>query len=149
MLSLSPLKLLIVVMVGLVVLGPDKVPQVARQVAHAWRAVREFRTRIEGEIRETMPDLPSTTDIARMARSPVQYLNRLAEMPTKAVDATKTELRHLGFPHSEPASAPDAASPSWEPGTVAPGTDANLPPGSGSPAAHSPLGELPIDPGMN
>src|SRR5579862_5905580 len=81
MLSLSPVKILIVLVVGLVLLGPDKLPQVARQLGAAWRAFRQFHERMEAEIRQTIPDLPSTGEIARFARSPVALLNRLADHP--------------------------------------------------------------------
>jgi hypothetical protein len=46
-----------------------------------WRHLKEFQMRIEREVRETMPDLPPTHEIARMARSPARFLNSLAKMP--------------------------------------------------------------------
>jgi TatA/E family protein of Tat protein translocase len=80
-LSFSPIKLLIVLVVAAVLVGPDKVPQVARQLGAAWRAFRSFHERVESEVRQTIPDLPSTTEIARLARSPVAFLNQLADLP--------------------------------------------------------------------
>lgn len=85
MLSLSPLKLLIVLAVALVLLGPDKVPQLARQLGAAWRAFREFHEKIESDLRKSVPDLPSTDELVRLARSPVSVLDRLAKMPDTKV----------------------------------------------------------------
>jgi hypothetical protein len=58
MLDLSPAKLLVIVIVAVILLGPDKLPQVARQVGAAWR----------------------TQEIARFARSPMTVLNRWAAL---------------------------------------------------------------------
>jgi TatA/E family protein of Tat protein translocase len=79
--SLSPVKILIVLVVALVLLGPDKLPQFSRQIGGAWRELRKWQEKIESGVRENLPDLPSTRDIARMARSPVALLNTLADLP--------------------------------------------------------------------
>ena len=86
MLNLDPAKLLIIAVVAVILLGPDKLPQVARQVGGAWRSFNEFRHRMETEVRGSIPDLPSTTDIARLARSPSALLNHLSTMDGKGED---------------------------------------------------------------
>jgi sec-independent protein translocase protein TatB len=105
MFNLDPAKLLIIAVVAVILLGPDKLPQVARQVGGAWRSFNEFRHRMETEVRGSIPDLPSTTDIARLARSPSALLNHLSTMDGKGEDAT--------------AEAADGATPETPP---APGT---------------------------
>ncbi len=80
MLNLDPAKLLVIAVVAIILLGPDRLPQVARQVGAAWRSFNEFRHRMETEVRNTMPDLPSTSEIARLARSPSALLNHLSSM---------------------------------------------------------------------
>ncbi|HWE66578.1 MAG TPA: twin-arginine translocase TatA/TatE family subunit [Acidimicrobiales bacterium] len=82
MLNLDPAKLLIIAVVAVILLGPDKLPQFARQVGGAWRSFNEFRHRMETEVRSSIPDLPSSTDIARLARSPSALLNHLSNMGT-------------------------------------------------------------------
>jgi sec-independent protein translocase protein TatB len=79
-LNLDPSKLLIIAVVAVILLGPDKLPQVARQVGSAWRSFGEFRHRMESEVRSSIPDLPSSADIARLARSPSALLNHLSNM---------------------------------------------------------------------
>jgi sec-independent protein translocase protein TatB len=88
MLNLDPAKLLVIAVVAIILLGPDKLPQVARQVGGAWRSFNEFRHRMETEVRSSMPDLPSTTEIARLARSPSALLDHLSNMGT---DETEDE----------------------------------------------------------
>jgi sec-independent protein translocase protein TatB len=80
MLNLDPAKLLVIAVVAIILLGPDRLPQVARQVGAAWRSFNEFRHRMESEVRNTMPDLPSSSEIARLARSPSALLNHLSSM---------------------------------------------------------------------
>ena len=84
MLSLSPMKMFIIVAVVVILLGPDKLPEVAHKLGSTWQSLRRFQQRVEDEVRGSLPDLPSTGDIARMARNPVTVLNRLAERATNA-----------------------------------------------------------------
>lgn len=82
MLSLSPMKIFIIVAVVVMLLGPDKLPEVAHKIGSTWQSVRRFQQRMEDEVRGSLPDLPSTGDIARMARNPVTVLNQLADRAT-------------------------------------------------------------------
>lgn len=79
MFNLSPFKIMIIVAVILVVLGPDKLPQAARQIGNGWRSLKQFQQRVESEVRDAIPTLPSSGDLARVVRSPVNLLNELAE----------------------------------------------------------------------
>jgi Sec-independent protein translocase protein TatA len=88
MLNLDPSKLLIIAVVATILLGPDRLPAFARQVGGAWRSFTAYRHRMEAEIRSSMPDLPSTAEIARLARSPYALLDHLSTMSSDA-DGTK------------------------------------------------------------
>jgi sec-independent protein translocase protein TatB len=79
MLDLSPAKLLVILVVGVIVLGPDKLPKLARQLGAAWGDLRRLRARVEEEVRGTFPDLPSTYQVAQAVRSPLALLDRLAD----------------------------------------------------------------------
>jgi hypothetical protein len=80
MFNLDPAKLLIIAVVAVILLGPDKLPQFARQVGGAWRSLNEFRHRMESDVRDHIPDLPSGAEIAHFARSPTALLNRLSTL---------------------------------------------------------------------
>ena len=88
MLNLDPSKLLIIAVVAIILLGPDRLPAFARQVGGAWRSFIAYRHRMEAEIRSSMPDLPSTAEIARLARSPHALLDHLSTMSSDT-DGTK------------------------------------------------------------
>jgi sec-independent protein translocase protein TatB len=79
MLSLSPAKILVILVIALIVLGPDKLPSMARQAGAVWHDLRKLRGRLESEVRGAFPDLPSTEQVARAVRSPLSYLDGLAD----------------------------------------------------------------------
>jgi sec-independent protein translocase protein TatB len=126
MLNISPAKILIVLVVALLLLGPDKLPQVARQLGAAWRTLRGFHERVEQEVRDTIPDLPSSADLARLARSPVAFLNQLADMPADQLEE----------PVPDPgAEAPAEGEGDWPADAAAPGpADPPAPPAAVAPA---------------
>ncbi len=149
MLNLDPAKLLIIAVVAIILLGPDKLPQVARQVGGAWRSFNEFRHRMETEVRSSIPDLPASHEIARLARSPSALLNHLSNMGTDdgadgtaatagaAVDGTAAETA------ADTSGAQSMAPP--------PATNGNLngtSNGSVSTPAHSEV-VVPGDPTLN
>jgi TatA/E family protein of Tat protein translocase len=89
-LNLDPSKLLVVAVVAVIVLGPDKLPEFARQVGATWRSFLVFRQRMESEVRNSVPDLPSTTELARYARSPVALLDRLSSVASVEDDVANS-----------------------------------------------------------
>jgi TatA/E family protein of Tat protein translocase len=100
-LNLDPAKLLVIAVVAVVLLGPDRLPQVARQVGAAWKSFNEFRHRIETDVRKSVPDLPSSHDIARLARSPSALLNHLSNMATDGVETTTMSANAAAKPSSD------------------------------------------------
>jgi|ERR1035437_339069 Sec-independent protein translocase protein TatA len=115
MLSLSPMKIFIIVAVVVILLGPDKLPDIAHKLGTSWQSLRRFQERVESEVRGALPDLPSTGDIARMARSPLSALNELADRASSATpqndddattDATPSPTSSLFTPLVNPPSTP-------------------------------------------
>ncbi len=100
---------LVIGFIGIVLLGPDKLPGFARQVGGLWNAIKDYQNRIETGFREQMPNLPSTGEMARMARSPVSLLNKLADFdiasePVREDPGAATPTHDDAFP--EDPSAP-------------------------------------------
>ena len=87
MFNLDPGKLIVIAVVAIILLGPDKLPQFARQVGGAWRTFSDFRHRMEAEVRSSMPDLPPTSEIARLARSPSALLTHLSNLSSEDDEA--------------------------------------------------------------
>ena len=110
MFNLDPAKLIVIAVVAIILLGPDKLPQFARQVGGAWRTFNDFRHRMESEVRSTMPDLPPTSEIARLARSPSALLTHLSNLPSEGEEAPDTSYE----PPDEAAVASAAANGAGE-----------------------------------
>ena len=108
MFTLNPIKIMVIVAVVLVLLGPDKLPEVAHRLGSSWRALKRLQERVETEVRDALPDLPSTSDLARMARSPVNLLNQLADkVDEKEAAATVGDVTPVPGPDQDaPAPAP-------------------------------------------
>ncbi len=54
MLNLGPMELLVILVVALVVLGPDRLPQVSRQVGKAVAELRRWSSRVNAEVRSAL-----------------------------------------------------------------------------------------------
>ncbi len=87
MFDFSPIKILLIIVVTLVLLGPDKLPEVAQRTGKAWRSLRALQGRVEAEIRDVIPTLPDSGELVRYARSPINLLNDLASKANAADDA--------------------------------------------------------------
>ncbi len=108
MLSLSPAKLLVLLVIALIVLGPEKLPGVARHLGAAWGDLRRFRARLESDVRGAFPDLPATHEVAQAVRSPLAFLDRLADEHEKA-RAAEGEDRPDDVGGDPPATGPPVA----------------------------------------
>jgi TatA/E family protein of Tat protein translocase len=106
---LSPVKIMVIVAVVLLLLGPDKLPEVAHRLGSSWRALKRIQERVESEVRDAIPDLLSTGDIARIVRSPINLLNQLSD----SVDAKEAaEVRKNAPPAPAETPAPLIVPPS-------------------------------------
>ncbi len=133
---LSPAKILVVLVVAVIVLGPDKLPKVARQVGSLWGDFRRMRQRLETDVRGNFPDLPSTERITQAVRSPITFLDSLAD--SHAADNEANPPGGVGPPTD---AAADAGGSSGVPGWSGPSGDGV----TASPAANRPLGAVHAD----
>src|SRR5579872_3621524 len=109
MLSLSPAKILVDLVIMLIVLGPDKLPGMARQIGATWHDFRTWRSKLEGEVRGTFPDLPPTHEVARVVRSPLAFLDRLADEHERSLGADGNGSDAPGGPSSGTGAGPPPA----------------------------------------
>jgi sec-independent protein translocase protein TatB len=160
---LDPSKVLIILIVALVVLGPDKLPGVARQMGAAWGELRKFRQKLESEVRGTFPDLPSTQQVAQAVRSPLSFLDQLAD----AHEREQQGPGEVATPAAMKPTPPGPSSTSDEPPKSMEGPSggelAVVEPAAGHPPARRQIGRtrpwspvqsaepstIPDDPSMN
>ncbi len=118
MFNLDPGKLLLVAVVAILVLGPDRLPDAARRVGATWRSFNEFRHRMESEVRQTVPELPSSGELARLVRSPGALLHHLGDVAPATSD--------LPEPHTVDVVGPPVSSDAPSPSTSLALGDASL-----------------------
>ena len=114
MLNLDPSKFLLIAVVAILVLGPEKLPGAARQAGAMWRTCSEFRHHLEAQVRSNVPDLPSTTDLARLAHSPLAFLDQVGDPSIDAVPGPEDPAQTLWITAGGSESAPPGAGAmSW------------------------------------
>ena len=130
--SLGPAEILVILVVALLVFGPDKMPEIGRQLARGVREFRRVQQHLSSELRNVAAefdvddadhvDAEATSSPAQPGGDPVPTLpakNGDASDPTadaSSPDATSAPSRPAS------SSPPSPASPSDPQG---PGTDAN------------------------
>jgi sec-independent protein translocase protein TatB len=158
MFALSPAKMLLVFVVIMIVIGPDKLPSVARQLGAAIETLRNFHQKVETEVRESIPNLPSTAQIARLARSPSALLNTLMDMPADDLEAPVPDpgapeeegLIDTGEPITLDSLAPDPGAPAANGhGATAGANGRSAPPGANGHGATAGANGQSAPPGAN
>lgn len=86
MFDITPIKILIVLLVALVVLGPERLPGMAHQVARGWGDFRRFRDHVESEVRDTVAGERATRPASNVS----------APSPTAEGDGGEPELPDRG-----------------------------------------------------
>jgi len=64
--GLDPTKIFLILVIALIVVGPQRLPSVARQLGGAWRELNRLRDKFEEEVRAAVPDL----DLPNIPTSP-------------------------------------------------------------------------------
>lgn len=117
--SLDPAKLLVILVVALVVLGPERLPRAARQLGIAWRELTRIREEVREEVRSAIPEM----DVPRI--------------PPGSVSGFLRDLTASARPGPDAEGAPDPArSDAVDPivaGATAVGTGATGGAGSAEP----------------
>lgn len=114
--SLGPAEILVVLVIALLVFGPNKMPDIARQVGKGFREFRRVQQHLKSELRDVVSEFDSPTD-ATVAQQPAPMLPPKDDAP--AVDAPASDL-----PAAPPA--PAAETPSAN-GAVVPTTEPDAP----------------------
>jgi sec-independent protein translocase protein TatB len=113
-LNLDPAKLLVILVIALVVLGPERLPAVARQMAAVIRELNRVRDQVKDEVRSAIPDvdLPKIPKIPS-ARSAIAGLfedngstrQGDAQRDTKGTDSKPGDDVQRGVPGIRPPAA--------------------------------------------
>lgn len=72
----DPAKVLMILLVAIIVLGPERLPRAARQLGGVWRELNRMRERFEEEVRGAIPDV-EIPNIALPKRGITGYLTSM------------------------------------------------------------------------
>ena len=115
MLDLSPEKLTMLLAVGLVVLGPEKLPAAARTMAHAMVRARRLASTLTGPIDEALGQTLGSGRATPGEPTPIESIRRRASEPAQAVRDVVADLRSTIASHPLPtAAAPAVPDPPGE-----------------------------------
>ena len=108
--SLGPAEILLILVIALLVFGPNKMPDIARQVG---KGIREFK-RVQQHLKSELRDVVSEFD-APSSDSPTVDVDPVPMLPPK--DDSPTDDPVAEAPEAPPPTAPETVAP--EPGTPA------------------------------
>jgi sec-independent protein translocase protein TatA len=128
--SLGPAEILVVLVIALLVFGPNKMPDIARQVGKGFREFRRVQQHLKSELRDVVSEFDTPTD-ASVQQQPAPMLPPKEDPPA---DAT-TPAVEIGTPGTE------VGPPAGEVGPTAAG--ASSPNGASLP---TPEPDAPSDP---
>ena len=89
--SLGPAEILVILVIALLVFGPNRLPEVGRQVGRAVREFREFQQTIKREVNEVLHH-DDVTDVSHAAAPPPTLPPKPDEAITPSAGAATGEL---------------------------------------------------------
>ena len=100
MIGIGPLEILVLLIVALLVIGPEKMPEVARAVARLMRDLRGAMDEVRGHFDEiTREDLFDTKEIESYYRDTIDGVKKVVELPEDVkedVEKVKRDVEEFG-----------------------------------------------------
>jgi sec-independent protein translocase protein TatA len=104
--SLGPAEILVVLVVALLVFGPNKMPEIARQVGKGFREFRRVQQHLKSELRDVVSEFDSPSTTPAVQPDPVPML------PPKEEAPAPPELTPPSPEASAPSANPEPDAPS-------------------------------------
>jgi sec-independent protein translocase protein TatB len=145
MLNVGPLELLVVLAVALIVVGPERLPELARSVG---RVLRQFRE-VQDEVRDMVSsgvddDMRQAADEFRNAAGGIKRATDVKGAVRRAERTIRDEtaaIRTPRIPRSKPTAAPSAPAPPEPTETGGPPADRLVEDGGTTPASGDASGD--------
>lgn len=116
MFNLGTGEVLVILLVALIVLGPDKLPQTARKIGQAVGELRRMSAGFQSELRDAMQEpvlrKPASGDFERSDGMPLKP--EAGSDAQETDDAGETVVEEPGRPEEPPAQKGHTAGPSGE-----------------------------------
>src|SRR5437667_4119013 len=72
--SLGPAEILVVLVIALLVFGPNKMPEIAKQVGKGFREFRRVQQHLKSQLRDVVSEFDSPSSTASVEQQPVPRL---------------------------------------------------------------------------
>jgi sec-independent protein translocase protein TatB len=129
-------EILIIAVVALIVIGPERLPKVARTLGHLFGRMQRYVNDVKADISREM----ELDELRRLQATMQEAANSIEQSVNKEISSTESELKDIAAPVAElpaPAAIPDAASvPSAD--SAAPASQLELGLDVASPATRQP-----------
>lgn len=129
--SLGPAEILVVLVIALLVFGPNKMPDIARQVGKGMREFKRVQQHLKSELRDVVSEFDAPSGTPTVDADPVPMLppkdDQPAPEPPPSVDGTPVApapVAEIPAPETPSAMLPVSDS-SAEPAATEPGTPAD------------------------
>ncbi|MGE5139550.1 MAG: twin-arginine translocase TatA/TatE family subunit [Rudaea sp.] len=123
--GVGPAELALIMVIVLVVFGPDQLPEIAKKLGHATRDIRRSINDMGGEVNESLKPFQELKDIANTVKNPTSLLTAPPEESKPDLDANlivadEAQAPTVATPESEPTTPVDtspqpSAAPTAEP----------------------------------
>ncbi len=126
--SLGPAEILVIMVIALLVFGPDKMPDIARQVGRGFREFRRVQNHLKAELRDVVSEFDSFDDDKETGTpAPAATGDPVPSLPPLTTDGT--DLPTAETPTQAAAAEASAEpAPSVAPAPPAPPAEVALPP---------------------
>ena len=111
--SLGPAEILVILVIALLVFGPNKMPEIAKQVGKGFREFRRVQQHLKSELRDVVSefDSPSTATVDQQAVPMLPPKDDTAPADAPAAEATPAPAAEAPATPSAPAASAPLPSP--------------------------------------
>lgn len=109
MFDIGFLELLVIVLIGLIILGPDRLPRAVRSIQEKMRTIKQFGSRIEAEINHELRIKELHDNLRKIESS--DDLENLPDDLKKSFDELKRAAASVNQPYAQKNSATAAKQP--------------------------------------
>ena len=109
--SLGPAEILVILVIALLVFGPNKMPEIAKQVGKGFREFRRVQQHLKSELRDVVSefDSPSTATVDQQAVPMLPPKDDTAPADAAAAEAPATPAASTPLPSPEPDAPSEPA----------------------------------------
>ena len=122
--SLGPAEILVVLVIALLVFGPNKMPEIARQVGKGFREFRRVQQHLKSELRDVVSEFDSPSSTATVDQQAVPMLPPNDTPSTDVASRDVTPNAVAPAPPSATGSTPGVTAPLPSPEPDAPSESA-------------------------